>query len=246
MPKLDYRDHRRDPAGWARELGISREAVEVYLAGDVLDLHVDSFIWDRVFGYDLRRRHGRGWFGGRFYSQVDFPRIREAALGGATWVITTNPFRPASSRPETFLRNLERLRGLFASVDHEFAVVRSAAEYRVLTAETGRITHGQRSQHADVFEPHLREPCIENGAYTFCVVRGIGGVCIGGARIEQAPCFNVPRAGQALSKKPTFVVETAWVLETPGRRRRGVLRRKSGAGARRRSLPTSAVRWGFR
>ncbi len=130
MPKLDYRDRRRDPTGWARELGISREAMEVYLAGDVIDLHVDSFIWHRVFGYDLRRRHGRGCLGGRFYSQVDFPRIREAALTGATWIITTNPFRPASSRPEIFLRNLERLRGLFASVDHEFAVVRSAAEYR--------------------------------------------------------------------------------------------------------------------
>ncbi|MDX2093509.1 MAG: hypothetical protein SFX73_37035 [Kofleriaceae bacterium] len=34
---------RRDAVTWARELGISREAVELYLASDVIDLHIDSF-----------------------------------------------------------------------------------------------------------------------------------------------------------------------------------------------------------
>ena len=73
-----------DPAVWAGELGISREAVELYLASDVLDLHLDSFIWSRLFGYDLRERHGLGPLRGHFLSQVDFPRVREAGLSGAT------------------------------------------------------------------------------------------------------------------------------------------------------------------
>ena len=51
----------------ATELGISREAVELYEASDVIDLHVDSFIWTRVFGYDLTVRNGRGPFGARFW-----------------------------------------------------------------------------------------------------------------------------------------------------------------------------------
>ncbi len=127
---LRYRDHREDPAAWARELGISKEAVELHLASDVIDLHVDSYIWQRIFGYDLRRRHGRGLFGARFYSQVDFPRIREAAITGATWVITTNPFRGSAARSEAFVRNVARLRAIFASVSDEFAVVRNVAEYR--------------------------------------------------------------------------------------------------------------------
>ena len=42
------------------ELGISHEAVEIYLQSDVIDLHLDSFIWTRVLGYDLRKRHGGG------------------------------------------------------------------------------------------------------------------------------------------------------------------------------------------
>ncbi len=55
--RLDYTDHRSDRDAWARALGVSREAIDVYLASDVIDLHVDSFIWTRIFGYDLRRRH---------------------------------------------------------------------------------------------------------------------------------------------------------------------------------------------
>jgi hypothetical protein len=39
---------------------LSSEALALYRASDVFDLHVDTFIWTRVFGYDLLRRHGRG------------------------------------------------------------------------------------------------------------------------------------------------------------------------------------------
>jgi len=54
MP-LDYRDHRQDPGSWAKELGISRAAVDLYLASDVIDLHVDTFLWTRQYGYDLMK-----------------------------------------------------------------------------------------------------------------------------------------------------------------------------------------------
>jgi membrane dipeptidase len=130
MKPLSYFDRRGDPASWARELGISRESVDLYLASDVIDLHLDSFIWNRIFRYDLRRRHGNGLFDARFYSQVDFPRVREAALTGATWVITTNPWRRPERRAQVFLENLRRFQGIFESVPHDFQVVRSVAEYR--------------------------------------------------------------------------------------------------------------------
>lgn len=130
MRALRFRDHRTDPARWARELGISREAVEVYLASDVIDLHLDSFIWNRVFRYDLRRRHGRGLFGARFFGMVDFPRVREACLGGGMWSITTNPLRSTARRPEVFLENLRRLQGIFESLPSDFQVARTAREYR--------------------------------------------------------------------------------------------------------------------
>ena len=63
---LTYVDHRDDPGRWAGDLGISREAVELYLDADVIDLHIDSFIWTRVFGYDLTARHDRGLLAASF------------------------------------------------------------------------------------------------------------------------------------------------------------------------------------
>jgi membrane dipeptidase len=133
---LSFHDHRTDPAGWARALGIPTEAVELYLASEVVDLHIDSFIWHRVFGYDLRARHGgragarAGALGRSFWGQVDFPRVLEAQLSGAAWIVTTNPLRSSAGRIKTLLRNLAELTELFASVSEQFAVVRSAAEYR--------------------------------------------------------------------------------------------------------------------
>jgi len=132
--RLERTDHREDPAAWARELDVSREAVELYLSTDVIDLHIDSFIWTRVFGYDLRERHDHGLLGATFYSQVDFPRILEAGVTGATWVITTNPLKVASERAAAFRANLESLKSIFASVEDDFALVKNAAEYRAARA----------------------------------------------------------------------------------------------------------------
>lgn len=115
-------------ADWARELGIPLEAVELYRASEVIDLHIDSFIWQRLFGYDLTKRH-RAPLWGAFLGQADFPRIREAEISGATWVITTNPLREAEDRVRTFESNLDALCRTFARVPDEFQVVTSASEY---------------------------------------------------------------------------------------------------------------------
>ena len=128
--RLSFPDHSADPAAWARALGISREAVELYLASDVIDLHLDTFIWTRLFGYDLTRRHGHGVFGARFYSQVDLPRIREARVTGGIWVITTNPLRSARGRSRAFTNNLERLTSILESVPDDVELVRDVAGYR--------------------------------------------------------------------------------------------------------------------
>ncbi len=128
--RLSFVDHRSDPAAWARELGISREAVELYLASDVIDLHIDSFIWTRIFGYDLLKRHGHGALGARFYSQVDLPRIREAGVTGGIWVITTNPLRGPAGRARVFAKNLARLTHILESAPDDVQLVRTAADYQ--------------------------------------------------------------------------------------------------------------------
>ena len=98
-----------ETAAWARALGVAEKAVALFRDCELLDLHVDSFIWTRAFGYRLRERHGLGLLGGRVYSQVDLPRALEGHMTGATWVITTNPAWPARVRSARFFRNLSRL-----------------------------------------------------------------------------------------------------------------------------------------
>lgn len=113
---------------------ISDEALALYRSSDVIDLHVDTFIWTRIFGYDLLRRHGRGLLGARFYGQADLPRLREAGVGGAIWSITTNPLRRASRRTAVFRKNLDRLVAIFAEAPADVALCRSAADYRAARA----------------------------------------------------------------------------------------------------------------
>src|SRR5437868_962343 len=105
---------------------VSHEATEIYRASEIVDLHVDTFIWTRIFGYDLLRRHGRGLLGACFYGQADLPRLREAGVGGAIWSITTNPLRRRSRRTPVFRRNLERLVAIFARAPGEVTVCRTA------------------------------------------------------------------------------------------------------------------------
>jgi membrane dipeptidase len=113
----------------ARSLGVSREAVDLMRRCDVIDLHVDTFIWQRIFGYDITKHHSPGPMPGWFARQVDLPRLEEGGVTGAIWVITTNPFRTSSGRAATFVRNLNVLRATLEKAPG-VAVVRTVKEYR--------------------------------------------------------------------------------------------------------------------
>ena len=120
---------RQDPAAWAGALKISRDSINLYLSSDVIDLHIDSFIWTRIFGYQLQLRHTRGLLAARYCRQVDIPRIRDAQITGATWVITTNPWRSAKGRAKAFARNREKLTAILASAHNDVCIVRTLTEY---------------------------------------------------------------------------------------------------------------------
>jgi membrane dipeptidase len=117
----------------AKELGVTEEAVELFRAADAIDLHIESFVWRRVFGYDLNQAHRGGFLGRSFFGHADFPTAREIGLGGATWVISTNPARSSRGRRRVFEQNLGALTTL---LDEAPGVVhvRTAAEFRAARA----------------------------------------------------------------------------------------------------------------
>src|SRR5258708_33055173 len=152
--KLAFTDHRQDLDEWARSLGISREAVDVYAASEVIDVHIDPFIWKRIFGYDLGKRHGRGPFGARFCYQADLPRLREARVTGGMWSITTNPLRSARSREAVFVKNIAKLRAALTRYPDDVALVRNVSELRAARARDLHaamivIQGGNALDHAD-------------------------------------------------------------------------------------------------
>ncbi|HYQ17410.1 MAG TPA: hypothetical protein VEQ58_16670, partial [Polyangiaceae bacterium] len=98
----------------AARLGVSEAALALHHEADVLDLHVDSYIWRRIFGYDFRRHHA-AFTGGVMMSQFDLPRARQAGVDGATWVITTNPLGDARDREAALFENIAELTALLES-----------------------------------------------------------------------------------------------------------------------------------
>lgn len=85
------------------------EAADLYRSCEVVDLHVETFVWTRIFRYDMTRRHGAGPLRARYFGQADLPRLRAAGLSAVVLSIATNPARPHGTRTATLLANLERL-----------------------------------------------------------------------------------------------------------------------------------------
>ena len=128
---LAYANHREDPAAWAAGLDVPKEAVELYLASEVVDLHTCSFMWSRIFPwYDLRKRH-RPWLPASFaFNQADMPRVREAQMAAISWDVTTNPYRRQKNRPAVAVRNIESMVETLREFPEEFRVARTYSEYK--------------------------------------------------------------------------------------------------------------------
>ena len=113
----------------AERLGVSEEAVALTRSCEVVDLHLDTFIPMRLFGYDPMRRHGQGVLRGRHFGHLDLPRMRDAGLSGGMWSITTNPLRTAAGRWRALLDNVAALRGVVEGSGGALALARTHAEY---------------------------------------------------------------------------------------------------------------------
>ncbi len=117
-----------------RPAGVSREAWELAHRCEIIDLHVDTFIPPRLWGYDPLVRHRGGPFGRFFFGHLDVPRLLDGGLGGAMWSITTNPFRRPGARWRAFRENLAALRALIARSGGRMAEASTPAEYRAVRA----------------------------------------------------------------------------------------------------------------
>lgn len=141
----------------AARLGVSEAAVELARASELVDMHVESFLPMRLYGYDFRARHDLGWLRGWLFGHFDVPRALDGGAKGAAFSITTNPFRTAKGRWEAFLANLERLRDVVASSSGALRIVRTRKEYDEARAR-GAIACMPAVQGANCLEGSLVGP----------------------------------------------------------------------------------------
>ncbi|MDF1561964.1 MAG: membrane dipeptidase [Deltaproteobacteria bacterium] len=108
---------------------LSRRARELCEVAELIDLHLDTLIWQRIFGYDPLLRH-EGYLGGRLLGHADLPRLLEGGVKGAHWSITTNPLRRQTGRSQALLRNLRGLRDLVERSEGALQIAGSLGAYR--------------------------------------------------------------------------------------------------------------------
>ena len=108
---------------------ISKESKQLSEDLDIVDLHLDTLIPYRLWGYNPLKRHSRMYFGRHFFFHSDVPRFKEGGLSGGMWSITTNPLRPANNRWQIFLRNLSRLQQLCDQSNDQLFLARNYDEY---------------------------------------------------------------------------------------------------------------------
>lgn len=125
--------HETPDAVMAERAGVSPDTVALVRDAEVVDLHLETYIPPRLFGYDLAVRHDRHWLGGHFFGHLDFPRALDGGLTGAMWSIATNIARGANGRWRALEANVAGLRAALEA-DGRFEVVRSSTEYRAARA----------------------------------------------------------------------------------------------------------------
>jgi membrane dipeptidase len=77
--------------GWTPGGAVSEEALDIHRRSIVFDLHVDTLLWQRLFGYDPLKRHQNRLPLQPFGFHFDLPRAREGGLDGAVMGIVVNP-----------------------------------------------------------------------------------------------------------------------------------------------------------
>ncbi len=113
----------------AQRLGVSQQALDLALDADLIDLHIDTFIPVRIWGYDALKHHGKGPLGGNFFGHLDLPRMEEQGVTGAMWSITTNPFRPESNRFDVLQKNRARYEAMVANSGGKLVITSTPDAY---------------------------------------------------------------------------------------------------------------------
>lgn len=126
---LLYTNYHKEPLLLATRFGISNEAAQLYLNSDIIDLHADTYLWKRLIGYDLKKRHDYHPLGLPFIGQVDYPRCIEANMAGICWDIVANPIIPPFYKLKAVRKQIDSIIRDISEFPRHFKHVRTYEDY---------------------------------------------------------------------------------------------------------------------
>ncbi len=113
---------------------ISRDALALHREALVFDLHADTLIPMRAWGYRIERRHRFRMPGSRFFWHCDLPRFREGGVDAQFFGVVTPPW-PRGSRLTAALRQTKIMAETATRLCGQMRLVRSAKELLRCRAE---------------------------------------------------------------------------------------------------------------
>lgn len=128
MSELSFIDYKKYPTLYAKKVGVTQDAIELYLDSEVIDPHTVSYVWSRAINYDMSKKHTPSSFL-PFMLQVDFPRTIEASMSGMVWDITTNPIHKDKNKLEIVRRNIDQIKNDLEKYSNYFQYVRTYSDY---------------------------------------------------------------------------------------------------------------------
>jgi membrane dipeptidase len=96
------------------ETAVGEQAAEFHRQCTVADLHADTFLWKRLLGYDVARRHRSLVPGNPFFNHIDIPRAVEGGLNITGQGVVAHPWRASRCHErgikmiDTILQGIDR------------------------------------------------------------------------------------------------------------------------------------------
>jgi membrane dipeptidase len=115
-----------------RSAPISPEVLAFHQDSLVLDLHIDTLLWMRLFGYDIAKRHRNLLPTSPFCYHLDLPRARQGGLNAVVLAVMVNPsrIRREQTLPNKLLAKIEKGHGIEQTLATLEMLTRTAERHR--------------------------------------------------------------------------------------------------------------------
>jgi membrane dipeptidase len=112
----------------------SPEARALHDRFPAIDLHADSLMWSRWFGYDLQSRHDPPLPWAALGGHVDVPRMREGGMGAQFFGLVSVPIGQRRGLARVIDEQIDELEQAVVANPARFAKVRTAADIEAAAA----------------------------------------------------------------------------------------------------------------